>query len=92
MIHLLTINDMTTNTEIIDKIPNDRLLYVICNSHAFTWHFFAMKIILTRLNLKLKMNDTPAVASESCEEIRTLLRRSANVPNAQLDLKQILSQ
>ena len=46
---------MTQATDIIDNIPNDVLIHVILNSKDFTWNFFALKIILTRLNLKIIM-------------------------------------
>lgn len=82
---------MTKIIETIDNIPNDMLVHVIRNSNNFTWNFFAMKIILTRLNMKLKMNDKDqSVASECCSELRNLLKKSISVPNSQADLKQIL--
>ena len=78
--------------ETIDNIPNDTLIQVIRNPNNFTWNFFAMKIILTRLNLKLKMNDKDkSIMSECCNELKSLLKKSIAVPNSQADLKQILS-
>jgi len=78
--------------ETIDRIPNDRLLHVICNSNDFNWNFFAMKIILTRLNMKITMyNNDNSILHVCCDELRNLLKKSVNVPNSQADLKQILS-
>ena len=80
--------------ETIDSIPNDMLIHVIRNSNKYTWNFFAMKIILTRLKLKITMHEeegNKSVFSECCDELRNLLKKSVNVPNSQADLKQILS-
>ena len=83
---------MNPTAEIIDNITDDTLIHVICNPNDFTWNFFAMKIILTRLNLKITMNkDDNSILSVCCNELRTLLKKSVNVPNSQADLKQILS-
>ena len=83
---------MTQATDIIDNIPNDVLIHVILNSNNFTWNFFALKIILTRLNLKIVMckGDT-AVFPECCAELKRLLKQSVSIPNSQADLKKILS-
>ena len=84
---------MTQLVETIDNIPNDVLAHVIRNSNDFTWNFLAMKIILTRLNLKIIMNDSNSayVLPECCDELRNLLKKSVNVPNSRTDLNQILS-
>jgi len=76
----------------IENIPNDTLIHVICNSNSFSWNFFALKIMLTRLNLKMSMNaNRKDILMECCDELRNLLKKSVNVPNSQTDLKQILS-
>ena len=83
---------MTRITEIIDSIPDDVLVHVIRNSNSFTWNFLAVKIILTRLNLKLAMyQNNDGILGQCCEELRDLLRKSVNIPNAQKDMQQIRS-
>ena len=83
---------MTNIAETIDNIPNDMLINVIRNSNDFTWNFFAMKIILTRLKLKITMSDGDnTIFPECCNELKNLLKKSINIPNSQADLKQILS-
>ncbi len=83
---------MTQIAETIDRIPDDVLIHVIRHSNDFSWNFLAMKIILTRLNLKMVMfpNDD-TVLLECCAELRNLLKKSINIPNSRTDLKQILS-
>jgi len=83
---------MTAIIETVNKIPDDTLLYIIRNSNKFTWNFLAMKIILTRLNMKITMyENSQSILPVCCDELRNLLIKSANVPSAQTDLKHILS-
>ena len=83
---------MNQIAETIDKIPDNVLLHVIRHSNDFTWKFLAIKIMLTRLNLKMLMfKNKEAVLHECCDELRSLLKNSINIPNSQIDLKQILS-
>ena len=83
---------MKQTFETIDTIPNDVLIRVIRHSNDFTWNFLAMKIILTRLNLKITMcKENASVFPECCSELKNLLKQSLNIPNSQADLKQILS-
>jgi len=85
---------MTQIVETIEKIPNDVLIRIIRHSNDFTWNFLGMKIILTRLNLKIIISEeigTKSVMPECCDELRNLLKKSINVPNARTDLNQILS-
>ena len=83
---------MKQTVETIDIIPDDVLLHVIRNSNDFIWNFLAIKIMLTRLNLKISMYQNKAeILHECCNELRSLLKNSVNIPNSQADLKQILS-
>ena len=79
-------------TNAIDAIPNDVLIHIIRHAKNFSWNFLAMKIILTRLGMKLIIhNDKKSIQSECCEELRNLLKKSVNVPNSRTDLNLILS-
>ena len=83
---------MNQTAETINKIPDDVLLHVIQHSNDFTWNFLAIKIMLSRLNLKMAMcQNKNEVLKECCKELRSLLKNSINIPNSQADLKQILS-
>ncbi|MDR1156663.1 MAG: hypothetical protein LBL04_18315 [Bacteroidales bacterium] len=84
-------NQNNTHLENLGKIPEETWIYVIRHPNDFVWNFLAMKIILTRLNLKITMHqNSDAILRQCCEELRDLLRRSINIPNAQKDLQQIL--
>ena len=83
---------MTQMINTIDAIPNDVLIYIIHHSNDFSWNFLAMKIILTRLSMKLVIhNNNKSVLAECCDELRNLLKKSVNVPNSRTDLNLILS-
>ena len=83
---------MTPITDTIDLIPDNVLIHVIHNPNDFSWNFLAMKIILTRLNMKMTIHDgEKSVLLDCCNELRNLLKKSINVPNSRTDLKQILS-
>ena len=76
----------------IDSIPDDVLIHVIRHAKDYTWNFFGLKIILVRLDLKIKMHhNDKSILPDCCNELRNLLKKSANIPNSQEDLKQILS-
>ena len=83
---------MTKIAETIDRIPDEKLIYVIHNSNEFKWNFFAVQIILTRLRLKITMFENDhSILPGCCEELRNMLKKSSGVPNLLEDLKQILS-
>jgi len=81
---------MTQIIEDIDRIPDNVLINVIKNSNDFSWNFLAIKIILTRLQMKIKIHKESAFV-ECCDELRNLLRKSINVPSSREDIVQILS-
>ena len=83
---------MKKTAESIDAIRDDVLLHVIRHSNDFSWNFLAIKIMLTRLNLKMVMyQNNDEILRECCSELRNLLKNSVNIPNSQADLKQIFS-
>ena len=83
---------MRQTIEKIDSIPDKVLIHVIRHSNDFSWNFLAIKIMLTRLNLKLMMfKNAEPVLQDCCTELRKLLKNSVNIPNSQADLKKILS-
>ena len=82
---------MTPIAEAIDRIPDEVLLRIIKNSNDFLWNFLALKIMLTRLNLEISMCEGgQSIIPKCCNELKNLLKKSANIPNSRNDLKQIL--
>jgi hypothetical protein len=79
----------TANT--IDTIPDSVCEYVIFHSKEFSWNFLALKISLTRLNLKIvMMKNSDTVINDCCAELKTLLKKSVAIPNAQSDISRIM--
>lgn len=73
----------------INEIPDDVLAYIIQHPNDFSWNFLAISIIVTRLNLQLSMQNTKETLAKCCAELRSLLRKSIHVPNAQKDILQM---
>ena len=71
---------------------SDETLYRIINEGAdVNWNFFALKVMITRLRLKLKMSTNHDEALQQCfADIRNLFHKSANIPNANKDLQLIV--
>ncbi|MDR0714058.1 MAG: hypothetical protein LBF89_07370 [Bacteroidales bacterium] len=75
----------------IDTIPDSVCEYVILHSKEFSWNFLALKISLTRLNLKIAMmKNRDSAIRDCCAELKTLLKKSVAIPNAQNDISRIL--
>ena len=72
---------------------SDETLYRIINEGAdVNWNFFALKVMITRLRLKLKMsatNNEEDMLQQCFADIRDLFLRSNNIPNAKKDLQII---
>jgi len=56
------------------------------------WNFFALKVMISRLKLKLVMTNNEVLISECCSDIRDLLIKSSNIPNAKKDLQLIVER
>ena len=76
----------------IHDIPDSMLVRVIREGSNVKWNYFALKVIITRLNLILQMSSTNGEEElQNCiTELRDLLRKSQNVPNAKKDLQTIM--
>ena len=83
---------MTDMIDAIDKIPDAVLMHVIQHSNNYSWNFLAVKISLTRLNLKMRMSPKDNnIRSLCCDDFRGLLKKSVNVPNAVADINRLIS-
>jgi len=77
----------------IQDISDQTLLRVITEGGDVDWKFFALKVMISRLKLKLHyMADDQDIVQQCCTEMRELLKRSRNVPNATKDLLLIIEQ
>ena len=77
----------------IKDISDCTLLRVITDGSDTEWSFFALKIMITRLKLKLSFaHGDAAIQQQCCDEMRELLVKSKNIPNAIKDVKTIVER
>jgi hypothetical protein len=75
----------------IQNLSDEILFRVIHEGGDVNWSFFALKVMISRLNLKLSMADNSDKALEECyADLRHLFNRSRNIPNAIKDLQIIM--
>ncbi len=75
----------------VEQIPNDVWMQIIREPNKFAWNFLALKIMLTRLNMRFSMSYYSFDEEQSCNELRMLFKKCVNIPNALKDLQQIQS-
>ena len=78
------------NVEQIQNISDHTLFRIINEGAEVNWNFFALKVMISRLKLKLSMTNNEEVLQQCFADMRHLFRRSANIPNAQKDLQIIM--
>ena len=75
-------NDNMNN---LNNIPDEALMRIITET-GVDWNFFALKVMISRLRLKLSMSNDEETTQQCCNELRELLYKSRNIPNAIIDL------
>ena len=76
----------------IQNISDNTLFRIINEDIDVNWNFFALKVMITRLKLKLTMTNNEQVLQQCFTDMRELFRKSANIPNARKDLQIIVEQ
>jgi len=75
----------------IQEITDDILFRLINESQEIEWNFFALKVMILRLRLKLSMSGYNETTKQQCyADLRDLFRKSAGIPSAKKDLQTIL--
>jgi hypothetical protein len=71
---------------------SDEILFRIIHEDGdVNWNFFALKVMISRLKLKLSMtNNNGRVLQDCYDDLRDLFHRSQNIPNAMKDLQLIV--
>jgi len=78
-------------TNIVD-IPDSTLISIIYDSDNVTFNFFALKVMISRLKLKLSIENDELTKQECVNDLRELFRKSKNIPNAIKDMKMIVEK
>ncbi|MCL2072621.1 MAG: hypothetical protein FWH18_01770 [Marinilabiliaceae bacterium] len=73
----------------IQEISDKTLYRLITDCNDVNWNFFALKVMISRLKLKLSMDSSAETIHNCCNELRELLHKSKGIPNAIKDLKII---
>ena len=77
----------------IQDISDQTFCRVINENNDISWNFFALKVMISRLKLKLLMSDNKIeTLQQCCAELRELFRKSSNIPNAKNDLQIIVEK
>ncbi|NLY88465.1 MAG: hypothetical protein GX085_02440 [Firmicutes bacterium] len=74
----------------LSKIADQTWEDLILKDLDLEFEFLALKILLSRLRLKVKTDSTPDAIKNSVEEIKKLFARFENLPSAQKDLQRII--
>ena len=71
-------------------ISDATLFRVIVEGGDINWNFFALKVMISRLRLELRMSNNEAEVKKKCyTDLRELFRKSCNIPNAIKDIQMI---
>ena len=74
----------------IQNITDKTLFRIINEGGEVSWNFFALKVMISRLKLKLSMTNNSETTLEECyKDLRELFARSHKIPNATKDLQII---
>ena len=77
----------------IQDISDQTLFRVINEGGDMNWKFFALKVMISRLKLKLTMSGNKEEVKQQCyTDLRELFLKSNNIPNAKNDLQIIMEQ
>ena len=77
----------------IQDISDETLFRVINEGDDMNWNFFALKVMISRLKLKLTISDNKEEAMQQCfTDLRELFSKSSSIPNAKNDLQIIMEQ
>ena len=71
------------------EINDSTLFRIITESDDINWNFFALKVMITRLKLKLSMLNNEKTRQECFADLRDLFNKSVNIPNAKKDFQII---
>jgi hypothetical protein len=77
----------------VQEISDSVLWRVIKEGHEVEWNFYALKVMIMRLRLKLKMSGHVETVKQECyTDMRGLFRKSGNIPSAKKDLQIIVER
>ena len=77
----------------ITDISDSALIRIINESDSINFNFFALKVMISRLKLKLSLGHNDEDTQHECvNDLRDLFRKSKNIPNAIKDMQMIIEK
>ena len=76
----------------IQNISNQTLFRVIKKGQDVAWNFYALKVMIMRLRLRLSIAGNEKEVELCCDELRELFYKSENIPSARKDLQIIVDR
>lgn len=81
------INDIDS---IIPPLSDEIWERILCDKLMINFEFLAIKILLARLKLTIKLNPETNLINECISEFRNLIVKTRRLPSVQRDLKKII--
>ena len=76
----------------IPPLTDRRWKELVIGEINFEFEFLAIKILLFRIRLNLKKDNSPEKIKKSIEDLRNLFLKTIKLPIAQKDLKKIFGE
>ena len=77
----------------MQDISDQTLFRIIYEGGDVNWNFFALKVMISRLKLKMTMLGNKEEVRQQCySDLRELFRKSSNIPNAKNDFQLIMEK
>ncbi len=76
----------------IPPLNDKRWKELVIGNIDFEFEFLAIKILLFRIRLNLKKDNSPEKIKKSIEDLRNLFLKTIKLPIAQNDLKKIFGE
>ena len=76
----------------MENIPDNVLVRIIYESDNINFNFFALKVMISRLKLKLSLDHNENTKQECINDLRDLFHKSKNIPNAKKDIQLLIEK
>lgn len=77
----------------ISEISDNTIFRVINEGQNVEWNFYALKVMIMRLRLKLTMSDNLEETNQQCfTDLRNLFFNNRNIPNVKKDFQIIVEK
>ena len=75
---------------LVPPITDKIWIQLLLNDKKFDFEFLAIKILLTRLKLTVKLNPDPDIINECAAELRQLFVKTESLPTVKKDILKMI--